>query len=84
MLTPVKAAKAQCEELKQRDGAFNALLCAAGSKVRQPIESFFNGLEQKTAIQRAMRVRSTKRLLVHFFGKLAMFFLFYLLILDSH
>jgi len=40
------------------------------SKIRQPIESFFNWLIGKTQIQRASRVRSTNGLLVHCFGKL--------------
>ena len=41
------------------------------SRLRQPIESFFNWLEQKTGIQRASTVRSLKGLQVHVFGKLA-------------
>ncbi len=40
------------------------------SKLRQPIESFFNWLIAKTQIQRASLVRSTDGLLVHCFGKL--------------
>lgn len=43
----------------------------AVSKVRQPIESFFNWLNEKTEIQKASKVRATKGLLVHTFGKLA-------------
>jgi sRNA-binding carbon storage regulator CsrA len=43
----------------------------AVSRVRQPIESFFNWLEQTTGIQRASKVRSLKGLLVHVFGRLA-------------
>ncbi len=76
MLTPVKAIKGQCEELKQRDKAFNDLFSTAVSKVRQPIEAFFNWLNEKTTIQRAMKVRSTNGLLVHIFGKLAIAFLY--------
>lgn len=76
IFTPVKAIKGQCEELKQRDRAFNDLFSSAVSKVRQPIESFFNWLNEKTNIQRAMKVRSTNGLLVHIFGKLAIAFLF--------
>ena len=76
MLTPVKAIKGQSEELKQRDRAFNDLFSTAVSKVRQPIESFFNWLNEKTTIQRAMKVRSTNGLLVHIFGKLAIAFLY--------
>lgn len=45
------------------------------SKIRQPIESFFNWLIEKTDIQRASKVRSTKGLLVHVFGKMAAAFI---------
>ena len=48
MLTPVKAIKGQCEELKQRDKDFNALFSTAVSKVGQPIGAFFNWLNEKT------------------------------------
>jgi hypothetical protein len=40
------------------------------SRLRQPIESFFNWLTDKTDIQRAGRVRSTEGLMIHCFGKL--------------
>jgi hypothetical protein len=71
MLTPVKAIKGQAECLKQVDKAFNDLFSKAVSKIRQPIESFFNWLIQKTDIQRASKVRSTKGLIVHVFGRIA-------------
>ncbi len=41
------------------------------SSFRQPIESFFNWLNEKTDYQNASRVHSTKGLLVHCYGKLA-------------
>jgi hypothetical protein len=41
------------------------------SSVRQPLESLFGWLIQRTEIQNASRVRSTKGLLVHCYGKLA-------------
>jgi hypothetical protein len=41
------------------------------SGVRQPLESLFGWLIQRTDIQDASRVRSTKGLLVHCYGKLA-------------
>lgn len=41
------------------------------SSFRQPIESFFKWLNDKTDFQNASRVRSTKGLLVHCYGKLA-------------
>ena len=50
------------------------------SRLRQPIESFFNWLIAKTQIQRASQVRSTDGLLVHCFGKLT----FALLLLVSY
>ena len=43
----------------------------AVSKVRQPIESFFSWLDEKTNIQNASKTRSTKGLMVHIFGRLA-------------
>ncbi len=74
MLTPIKGIKGQTEEIKQRDKAFNDLFSCAVSKVRQPIESFFNWLNEKTKIQRAMKVRSTAGLLIHLFGKMSIAF----------
>jgi hypothetical protein len=41
------------------------------SSVRQPLESLFGWLIQRTDLQNASRVRSTKGLLVHCYGKLA-------------
>jgi len=71
MLTPVKAVKGQPECIRQRDKAYNDLFSTAVSKIRQPIESFFNWLIQKTDIQRASKVRSTKGLIIHVFGRIA-------------
>lgn len=71
MLTPVKAVKGQDECLRQRYKAADDLFSTAVSKVRQPVESLFNWLIEKTDIQRASKVRSTKGLLVHVFGRLA-------------
>ena len=53
----------------------NDLFSCAVSRVRQPIESFFNWLNEKTKIQRAMKVRSTAGLLIHLFGKLSIAFI---------
>ena len=75
MLTPVKAVKGQSEALKQWDKAANDLFSTAVSKVRQPIEALFNWLIEKTDIQRASKVRSTKGLLVHVFGRLTAAFI---------
>lgn len=71
MMTPIKGIKGQCQEIKNRDKAANDLFSTAVSRVRQPIESFFNWLIQKTDIQKASKVRSTKGLLIHIFGKIA-------------
>jgi hypothetical protein len=43
----------------------------AVSRVRQPIESLLNWLEEQTKIQRASKIRSSSGLLVHVFGWLA-------------
>ena len=41
------------------------------SAIRQPIESLFNWLQEKTRIQNASKVRSSNGLLVHVFGKIS-------------
>ena len=66
VLTPIKKKKGQ-EELE----AWAKFFSTAVSKVRQPIESFFNWIEEKTEIQKASKVRSFKGLNVHVFGRLA-------------
>jgi len=76
MLTPVKAVKGQAECIRQRDKAADDLFSKAVSKVRQPIESLFNWLIEKTDFQRAGKVRSTNGLLVHVFGKLSAAFVY--------
>jgi hypothetical protein len=70
MLTPVKGIKGQPEAIKQWDKAANDLFSTAVSTITQPVESLFIWLIVKTDIQRAIKVRSTKGLLVHVFGKL--------------
>lgn len=76
MLTPIKEVKGSPENIRQRDKAYNDLFSKAVSKVRQPIESLFNWLIEKTDIQRASKVRSTKGLLVHVFGRIAAAYIF--------
>ena len=46
-------------------------LSRAVSQVRQPVESLFNWINEKTGIQKASKVRSSAGLLVHVFGRLA-------------
>lgn len=75
MMTPVKAVKGQTEQEKQRNKAADDLYSQAVSKIRQPIEGLFNWLIEKTDFQKAGKVRSTKGLMVHVFGKLAAAFI---------
>ena len=75
MLTPVKGVKGMSEVLKKFDRAANDLYSKAVSRVRQPIESLFNWLIEKSDIQKASKVRSTKGLLVHAYGRLAVAFI---------
>lgn len=64
--TPVKKKKGQ-KELLLFQSAWSTLV----SQVRQPIESLFNWIQEKTGIQVASKVRSFKGLMVHVFGKIA-------------
>ena len=63
--TPAKKKKSE------HVGMVEEIISTAVSRVRQPIESLFNWIEEKTGIQTASKVRSTQGLLVHVFGKLA-------------
>jgi hypothetical protein len=63
--TPPKKAKGQ-KTLRM----FEQLWSTSVSRVRQPIESFFHWLEEKTGIQMASKVRSLNGLLVHVYGRL--------------
>lgn len=73
--TPVKKQKGQ-EYLDAADQFFST----AVSRVRQPIESLFAWIEQKSGIESASKVRSYAGLIVHVFGRLAaaLFFWSYL------
>lgn len=66
IITPIKKQKGQ----KFEDAADN-FFSKAVSAVRQPIESFFNWLNEKTQMQNATKIRSSKGLLVHVWGKMA-------------
>ena len=46
-------------------------LSTAVSRVRQPIETLFGWIEEKTGIECAGKVRSYQGLLVHVFGRFA-------------
>lgn len=71
LFTPVKLIKGQDASCRQFDQAYNNLFSKAVSTIRQPIESFFNWLQQKTNIQNASKVRSSAGLIVHCFGRFA-------------
>lgn len=65
LLTPPKKSKGQ-----KRLSAADKLLSEAVSRVRQPIESLFSWIDEKTGIQTASKVRSYEGLMVHAFGRL--------------
>lgn len=69
--TPLKLIKGQSLQERQRNKASDDLFSCAVSTVRQPVESLFNWINEKTQIQNASKVRSYEGLLVHVFGKLA-------------
>ncbi len=64
--TPIKKEKGQ-EKLV----LFDQLLSTSVSRVRQPIESLFNWIQEKTKVQIASKVRSYQGLMIHVFGRLA-------------
>jgi hypothetical protein len=66
LLTPIKKEKGQ-----QTLSAADTLYSEAVSRLRQPIESLFSWIDEKTGIQWASKVRSYRGLLVHVFGRLA-------------
>ncbi len=66
LLTPVKKNKGQ-EVLSAADRLYSESI----SRLRQPIESLFSWIDEKTGIQDASKVRSYQGLLVHVFGRLA-------------
>lgn len=71
LFTPIKTKKGQSLEEQQRNVAYNKAIGTLVAKVRQPIESFFSWINQKTGLQNATKVRSEKGLLLHVFGKFA-------------
>jgi hypothetical protein len=75
MYTPIKEIKGKSETLKYHDYAYESLFSKAVSRIRQPIESFFNWINEKTGLQNASKVRSLNGLMVHIYGKLAVCFL---------
>ena len=51
--------------------AAGKLFSEAVSRVRQPIESLFDWIDEKTGLQTASKVRSSEGLMVHAFGRFA-------------
>jgi hypothetical protein len=68
LIAPRKKPKGK--ELTTGEKYYNRLV----RRIRQPIESLFNWVEEKTGIQRASKVRSTDGLMIHCWGKLAVAF----------
>jgi hypothetical protein len=60
----------KCQRGQEKEAAYNSLWSRFVSAMRQPIESLFNWLIQRSGLQEASKVRSTKGLLVHCYGKL--------------
>jgi Transposase DDE domain len=76
--TPVKLIKGETQTVRQFKNAADELFSTAVSRVRQPIESLFNYLIEKTDIQYAAKVRATNGLNTHIFGSIATALLFWL------
>jgi hypothetical protein len=68
LIAPIKKPKGK--DLTPDEKYYNRLV----RRIRQPVESLFNWIEEKTQIQRASKVRSTDALLIHCWGKLAVAF----------
>ncbi len=73
--TPFKAIKNENPMITQREKAFRDFYSSSVSRIRQPIESLFNWLIEKTQIQRAQKVRSLNGMLLHVWGKIAIAFI---------
>ena len=71
IITPIKDKKGIPKVLRQFDQAFNDLFSTTVSSIRQPVESFFNWLQQITNIQIASKIRSSNGLITHVYGKIA-------------
>ncbi len=65
LIAPQKKPKGK--ELTNDEKYYNRLV----RRIRQPVESLFNWIQEKTQIQRASKVRSTDALMIHCWGKLA-------------
>src|SRR5947209_212219 len=68
LVAPQKKPKGK--ELTNDENYYNRMV----RRIRQPIESLFNWIQEKTQVQRASKVRSTDALMIHCWGKLAVAF----------
>ncbi len=68
LIAPIKRPKGK--DLTLDEKYYNRLV----RRIRQPVESLFNWIVEKTGIQRASKVRSTDALMIHCWGKLAVAF----------
>ena len=85
MLTLVKYSKGVTDTIKKFNKTADELYSKTVSTVRQPIEGFFNWLIEKSDIQNASKVRSTKGLNLHLFVDFhGCFHWTYFLTFDSH
>jgi hypothetical protein len=57
--------------MTHEDFITDRLYSTAVSRLRQPVESLFNWIQEKTGIECASKVRSFRGLLVHVFARLA-------------
>lgn len=78
VVTPVKLKKGQVK-LSFWDGVYSA----AVSAVRQPIESFFNWLQEKTHIENASKAPSTNGLLSFIYARIAVGCLLFMPLVNS-
>ena len=69
--TPIKLVKGQTQTERQFKKAADGLFSTAVSRVRQPVESLFNWINEKTELQNASKIRAMNALIVHIFGALA-------------
>ena len=68
--------KAMLDVLRKFDrGAITDLYSRTVSKIRQPIEALFSWIIEKSDIQKASKVRSTKGLNLHVYDRLAAAFI---------
>lgn len=75
MLTPIKTIREESTIIIKREKVSRDLFSAVVSKVRQPIESFYNWLNKKTNIQRAIKVQIYIRTFSAYEGEIAIVFI---------